>query len=128
MSATVWVSEHNAFTGALAWSFRNDGFLQIQTDYLIHYDLSKEIEQDIKGGAYFHYGIGGRLRDDTSDNRMSIRAPARGDLHTSEGLSGRFLRGGAYAGYRARNRLRSECGNRCPIFLQRGHRPTFSLS
>ena len=67
ISAKIWMSEHNAVTGALAWSFRDAGSLQIQADYLIHADLTSEIDQDIKGRAYFHYGIGGRLRDDTAD-------------------------------------------------------------
>jgi hypothetical protein len=75
ISAKIWMSEHNAVTGALAWSFRDAGSLQIQADYLIHADLTSEIDQDIKGRAYFHYGIGGRLRDDTADNRISARAP-----------------------------------------------------
>ena len=75
VSGKLWLSEHNALTGALAWSFRDAGSLQIQADHLIHMDLTSEIDQDIKGHAYFHYGIGGRLRDDSADNRISARAP-----------------------------------------------------
>lgn len=79
LSAKVWTSDRTALTGAIAWSFREDGSLQIQGDYLIHSErtgeVQGEIERDIKGRLYFHYGIGGRLRDDTSDNRISARAP-----------------------------------------------------
>ena len=75
VTGKLWVSEHTAFAGAVAWSFRNSGSLQIQGDYLIHLELTGEIKRDIKGRSFFHYGIGGRIRDDPADNRMSVRVP-----------------------------------------------------
>lgn len=75
LTGKLWVSEHTAFAGAVAWSFRNSGSLQIQGDYLIHLELTGEIKRDIKGRSFFHYGIGGRIRDDPADNRMSVRVP-----------------------------------------------------
>lgn len=75
LTTKIWFSEHNALAGAVAWSFRDGGSLQLQGDYLIHYELTGDIQQDIRGRAFFHYGIGGRLRDDAADNRMSVRVP-----------------------------------------------------
>ena len=73
LSTKVWISEHNALTGH--WFFWNDGSPQIQPDYLIHRDLTEEIDQDLCGCIYLNYVIGGRVRDDTSDNRLSARVP-----------------------------------------------------
>lgn len=75
VTAKVWTTDRTALTGALAWSFRDDGSLQIQGDYVIHIDKTSEIKKDLRGRTYLYYGIGGRLRDDTSDNRISARAP-----------------------------------------------------
>jgi hypothetical protein len=58
LTSKLWVSEHTAFAGAIAWSFRNCGSLQIQGYYLIHLELTGEIKRDMKGRFYFHYGIG----------------------------------------------------------------------
>jgi hypothetical protein len=57
LTSKVWISEHNALAGAIAWSFRNGGSIQVQGDYLIHLELTGEIDQDIRGRAFFHYGV-----------------------------------------------------------------------
>ncbi len=57
LSAKLWTGRTNAFDFAAAWSFRGDGNLLVQADYVWHsYDLIP-VES---GRLPFYFGIGGR--------------------------------------------------------------------
>lgn len=57
ISAKVWVGSNNALDFAAAWSFKGDGHLLLQGDYVWH----SYIDQTYSGKAAFYYGIGGRI-------------------------------------------------------------------
>jgi hypothetical protein len=62
VSAKLWTSSTNAFDFAAAWSFKGDGHLLLQADYVWHNSL----ERTSSGNLALYYGIGGRIifRDD----------------------------------------------------------------
>jgi hypothetical protein len=71
ISAKTWLSGKSAVAGAAAWSFLDDGSLQVHADYLLHNRETIRVE---KGTTLLHYGVGGRMK--ISDNsRMGIRIP-----------------------------------------------------
>lgn len=58
LSAKYWTSRTNAFDFAAAWSFKGDGHLLLQADYVWHeYNLIR-VES---GRLPFYFGIGGRV-------------------------------------------------------------------
>jgi hypothetical protein len=70
ISGKYWVSQQNAIDGALAWSFRGDGFFHIHADYLWHYpDAIRSSER-----FPLYVGIGGLIRFDTPA-RLGVRLP-----------------------------------------------------
>lgn len=62
VSAKLWTGSTNAFDFAAAWSFKGDGHLLLQADYVWHSSL----ERTSSGNLALYYGIGGRIifRDD----------------------------------------------------------------
>lgn len=57
VSAKLWTGSVNALDFAAAWSFKGDGHLLLQGDYVWH----SYIEQSSPGKVAFYYGIGGRV-------------------------------------------------------------------
>jgi hypothetical protein len=71
LSLKKWMGKVNAIDMGLAWSMRDDGYLQVHADYLWHkYDLF-EVP---KGKLPLYYGIGAvtKLADDF---RLGLRIP-----------------------------------------------------
>lgn len=71
LSAKLWTSSSNAFDFAAAWSFKGDGHLLLQADYVWH---SFDLIRVSSGRLPLYYGIGGRviLADDPL---LGIRIP-----------------------------------------------------
>ena len=71
LSAKLWTSSDNAFDFAAAWSFKGDGNLLLQADYVWHFF---ELMPVPSGKLPLYIGIGGRvvLADDPS---FGIRVP-----------------------------------------------------
>ena len=71
LSAKLWTSGDNAFDFAAAWSFKGDGNLLLQADYVWHFF---ELMPVPSGKLPLYIGIGGRvvLADDPS---FGIRVP-----------------------------------------------------
>jgi hypothetical protein len=71
LSAKLWTSSDNAFDFAAAWSFKGDGNLLLQADYVWHFF---ELMPVPSGKLPLYIGIGGRvvLADDPS---FGIRIP-----------------------------------------------------
>jgi hypothetical protein len=71
LSAKLTTSHINAFDFAAAWSFKDQGHLLLQTDYLWHnYDLIQ-----VPSGKFpLYYGIGGRVIF-SNDPLVGIRIP-----------------------------------------------------
>lgn len=56
VSAKLWTSKDNAFNFAAAWSFKGDGNLLLQADYVWHFFIPVS-----SGKLPFYIGIGGRV-------------------------------------------------------------------
>lgn len=71
LSAKLWTSGDNAFDFAAAWSFKGDGNLLLQADYVWHFFNLMPVPS---GKLPLYIGIGGRviLADDP---RFGIRIP-----------------------------------------------------
>ncbi len=71
LSAKLWTSGDNAFDFAAAWSFKGDGSLLLQADYVWHFFNLMPVSP---GKLPLYIGIGGRvvLADDP---RFGIRIP-----------------------------------------------------
>jgi hypothetical protein len=71
LSAKLWTSGDNAFDFAAAWSFKGDGHLLLQADYVWHFFNLMPVPS---GKLPLYIGIGGRviLADDP---RFGIRIP-----------------------------------------------------
>ena len=66
-----WLSQHNALSGTVAWSFRGRDKIHIHIDYLRHNFETITVE---RGSMAFFYGLGGRLL--TGDkNQIGVRVP-----------------------------------------------------
>jgi hypothetical protein len=57
VSAKLWTGSSNALDFAAAWSFKGDGHLLLQGDYVWH----NYIDQTPTGRVTWYYGIGGRV-------------------------------------------------------------------
>ena len=57
VSAKLWTSSTNALDFAAAWSFKGDGHLLLQADYVWHSPLTRTSS----GKLNLYYGIGGRV-------------------------------------------------------------------
>jgi hypothetical protein len=71
VSAKLWTSSENAFDFAAAWSFKGDGHLLLQADYVWHMFRLISVSS---GKLPFYVGIGGRvvLADDAL---IGVRVP-----------------------------------------------------
>lgn len=71
LSAKLWTGSNNAFDFAAAWSFKGDGNLLLQADYVWHFFNLMPVPS---GKLPLYIGIGGRviLADDP---RFGIRIP-----------------------------------------------------
>lgn len=58
LSAKLWTGSSNAFDFAAAWSFKGDGQLLLQADYVWH---SFDLIRVSSGRLPLYYGIGGRI-------------------------------------------------------------------
>lgn len=58
LSAKLWTSQSNAFDFAAAWSFKGDGHLLLQADYVWH---AFNLIPVSSGKLPLYYGIGGRV-------------------------------------------------------------------
>jgi len=72
VSGKMWVGPTTAFDGAVAWSFYDDGALDVHADYLLHNFkwLSPE-----EGRLPVYYGLGARLAFGDGFNKFGVRAP-----------------------------------------------------
>lgn len=70
VSFKSWQDGTNAIQGALAWSFIDEGALQVQADYLWHeFSLLKPG----RGKLPLYYGIGGRAKFGDQHTRVGVR-------------------------------------------------------
>ena len=71
LSAKLWTGSSNAFDFAAAWSFKGDGHMLLQADYVWH---SFNLIKVSSGMLPLYYGIGGRviLADDPL---LGVRIP-----------------------------------------------------
>ena len=70
LSAKLYTGHANAFDFAAAWSFKGDGHLLLQADYVWHSSLTRASS----GELALYYGIGGRIIFQ-SDARIGARIP-----------------------------------------------------
>jgi hypothetical protein len=71
VSAKLWTSSSNAFDFAAAWSFKDDGHLLLQADYVWH---SFDLISVSSGRLPLYYGIGGRVIF-ADDPLIGVRIP-----------------------------------------------------
>ena len=72
-SLKTWFSPKTAFDLAVAWSFEDEGALNVHGDYLIHHFGVFSVR---KGALPFYYGLGGRVRNHPQgDPNVGIRIP-----------------------------------------------------
>ncbi|MFI5407220.1 MAG: hypothetical protein ACHQ1D_12015, partial [Nitrososphaerales archaeon] len=71
LSAKLWTSRDNAFDFAAAWSFRGDGHLLLQVDYVWHFFNAISVSS---GKLPIYVGVGARvvLADDPN---FGVRIP-----------------------------------------------------
>ena len=70
LSAKLYTGSNNAFDFAAAWSFKGDGHLLLQADYVWHSSLSRTSS----GMFALYYGIGGRIIF-SDDPNVGVRIP-----------------------------------------------------
>ena len=70
LSAKLYTGSSNAFDFAAAWSFKGDGHLLLQADYVWHSSLTRASS----GELMLYYGIGGRVIFQ-DDPRFGARIP-----------------------------------------------------
>ena len=71
LSAKLWTSSSNALDFAAAWSFKGDGHLLLQADYVWH---SFDLIRVSSGRLPLYYGIGGRVIF-ADDPLVGVRIP-----------------------------------------------------
>jgi hypothetical protein len=73
LSMKYWLSEETAVDMAAAWSFQDDGYFDLHSDFLFHkFDL---IPVD-KGELPLYFGVGGRIDvPGHGDTRLGVRIP-----------------------------------------------------
>lgn len=71
LSGKLWLGGQNALDMAAAWSFKGDGHLLLQTDYVWH---SFNLISVSSGKLPLYYGVGGRIVL-SDDPLVGIRVP-----------------------------------------------------
>lgn len=72
VSFKKFVADKRAIDGAVAWSFRHDGWFHLHVDHLWHnFDLINVA----KGRMPLYYGVGGRLSTPDKDLNLGVRIP-----------------------------------------------------
>ena len=71
LSAKLWTSSSNAFDFAAAWSFKGEGNMLLQADYVWH---SFRLIHVLSGKLPLYYGIGGRVIL-SDDPLLGVRIP-----------------------------------------------------
>lgn len=71
LSAKLWTSRDNAFDFGVAWSFKGDGNLLLQADYVWHFFNAIQVSP---GKLPFYVGVGGRVIL-ANDANIGIRIP-----------------------------------------------------
>lgn len=79
LSAKLWTGSINAIDFGAAWSFKDDGHLLLQGDYVWH----SYVDQTSTGKAAFYYGIGGRIIF-SDDPLIGARVPLGLDYRFNE--------------------------------------------
>jgi len=71
ITAKYWTSHNTAVCGAVGWSFRGEGYLHINGDFIYHNSKLFPVE---KGELPLYFGLGGRLafKDETE---IGVRIP-----------------------------------------------------
>jgi hypothetical protein len=70
LSGKLWTTNTNAFDFAAAWSFKGDGHMLLQADYVWHNTLTRASS----GQLALYYGIGGRVIF-SDDPNAGVRIP-----------------------------------------------------
>ncbi len=71
ITAKYWTSRNTAICGTMGWSFRGEGYLHINGDFIYHYPKLLEVE---KGELPLYLGLGGRLAF-KNETEIGIRFP-----------------------------------------------------
>jgi len=71
ITAKYWTSRNTALCGAMGWSFRDEGYLHINGDFIYHNSELITVEE---GELPLYFGIGGRLAFKNA-NEIGIRFP-----------------------------------------------------
>lgn len=71
ITAKYWTSKNTALCGACGWSFRREGYLHINGDFVYHNFKLFPVE---KGELPLYFGLGGRLAL-KDDPEIGIRIP-----------------------------------------------------
>lgn len=72
LSGKLWLLGGNALDMAAAWSFKGNGALLLQADYVFHTFNLIKVES---GKLPLYYGIGGRIILHDNDTYLGIRVP-----------------------------------------------------
>ncbi len=72
VSGKLWLGETNALDMAAAWSFKGDGNLLLQADYVWH---SFNLLSVSSGKLPLYFGIGGRIIFAKNDINLGVRVP-----------------------------------------------------
>ncbi len=72
LSGKLWLGGTNALDMAAAWSFKGDGNLLLQADYVWH---SFDLINISSGKLPLYFGIGGRIIFQSNDTNLGVRVP-----------------------------------------------------
>lgn len=70
ISAKGWISDRSAIDGGLAWSFRNDGYINVYVDYLWHF---RDVFNNQQSIIIPYLGVGGRIVGDRGSATTGVR-------------------------------------------------------
>ncbi len=71
ITAKYWTSHNTAICGACGWSFRGEGYLHLNGDFIYHNSKIFEVE---KGELPIYFGLGGRLAF-KNETEIGVRFP-----------------------------------------------------
>jgi len=88
ISGKLWLGGSNALDMAVAWSFKGDGNVLLQADYVWH---SFNLIVVSSGKLPLYFGIGGRVIFQKNDTNLGIRVPVGLDYMFSDAPVDIFL-------------------------------------